>query len=595
MTLSAMLSSPWITLLGLTLLHSLWQGTLIALALAMALRLGRQQSAQQRYGWCLTAMLLWIAAAGLTLLALSGDSASAGSATLSRMNPGGVTGLIAGQLTGRLDPARLLPFFVLFWLAGVTLMSLRTAAGLYGVLRLQRDGLQPLPAGWPEQIGHWLREWGVERPVPVRLSRRIQVPLVAGFFRQTLLLPLSFFTSLPPDQVKAILAHEVAHYLRRDGLVNLLQTLMETLFFFHPALWWISSRMRREREFCCDDFAIAQCGRPLHLARALLELQNQGAVAAAPAPLPSAAGELKTRIERLYTMKEKAMDVREKMLALVVLIGLGMVLVPLQGLSKALTPAEEKKKKIEVRVESVDGEEKTVTVTSSDTTGEDLDKLITIAGDKGHRHVIKMKDGKVVSATRDGQAISLDSLKDEMIVRELKEWREEDAPRVFTIETSGEDSTRKQIRVKVRKAADDAMVWTDGGDEAKAIILESSDGDSLHKIIRVKVEDAIDSTGRHENRMRKHVMVVHEKDRDKIYAKHAGSLGKEIRAELLRDGIIKDGKAVEFKLMEKELLINGVKQSADACKKYQKMVSKRMGLDGDEKMEVKLNLQEEKE
>jgi len=376
--------------------------------------------------------------------------------------------------------------------------------------------------------------------------------------------------------------------------VNLLQTLMETLFFYHPALWWISARMRAEREFCCDDFAIEQCGCPIHLARALLELQNLGVRPAAPTPLPSAAGELKTRIERLYTMKENAMDLREKMVAMVVLIGLGLVLVPLQGISKAITLSDDHKKKtekIEVRVEKSGDDEKVVTVTAADSCVDQLDKLILIDTGKGHRHIIQMKDGKAVSVTRDGKEITLDSLKNEMIVQELESWKGDDQPKVFTIETSG-DSTHKQVNVRVKKGERNVALWTVQEDEGKTIHLESGTGDSLHRIIHLKVVDESDSTGEHTKAVKKRVTMIGRPETSGQHTTKHDRISEKIRKELLNDGIIKGGGAVEFKLTDKELVVNGIKQSDAAHKKYLKILSKRMGLEDDDRMEVKLNFKE---
>jgi len=596
--MATILSHPWVTGLGLTLLHSLWQGGLIALALAVALRSGRTQTARWRYGWTVAAMFFWIAAAGVTLIAVAGGTAPAGKA-LPAAAGGGAAALFLNGLPARaLFPALVPPVFVLFWLAGVAFMSLRTAAGLYGVLQLKRRGLEPLPAEWRERLGTWFREWGVQRAVIVRLSARVQTPVVAGFCRQVLLLPLAFFTTLPADQVKAILAHELAHFLRRDGLINLLQTLMETLFFFHPALWWISARMRVEREYCCDDYALEKCGRPIHLARALVELQSLGSRAAAPAPLLSATGALQTRIERLFTVKETTMDLREKLLALVILIGLGLVLVPLQGISKSLIPADDPKKKIEkieVRVEKEGGDEKLVTVTTSDTSSDELDKMIQIDGEKGHRHVIKIKDGKPVSITRDGKEIPVDSLKKEMILHHLEDWEDDETPGVYTIETSGGDSTRKEIKLRIRKEGKEHGVWSTTAAEDKIVTVESSDDDSLHKVIRVKVVDASDSTGRHKDKdaTHKRLVVVREPEHANKHLEEHDNLGGKIREELLKDGIIKSGSAVELRLTDKDFVVNGVKQPEAVRDKYKKLLGKRLGLAGKDKVEVKLNLQEQ--
>ena len=101
----------------------------------------------------------------------------------------------------------------------------------------------------------------------------IDVPLVVGCLRPSVVLPIAAIAQLDAAQVEAILAHELAHVRRHDYLVNLMQTLAETLLFYHPAVWWLSARIRDEREHCCDDVAVAVCGDPVGYAAALTELE----------------------------------------------------------------------------------------------------------------------------------------------------------------------------------------------------------------------------------------------------------------------------------------------------------------------------------
>ena len=95
-----------------------------------------------------------------------------------------------------------------------------------------------------------------------------------GWLRPVILFPASALTGLSAEQLEALLAHELAHIRRYDYLVNLLQTTVETLFFYHPAVWWVSAQVRQEREHCCDDLAVAACGDVLTYARALTALEQ---------------------------------------------------------------------------------------------------------------------------------------------------------------------------------------------------------------------------------------------------------------------------------------------------------------------------------
>src|SRR5690606_23808768 len=114
----------------------------------------------------------------------------------------------------------------------------------------------------------------ITRAVTLLQSSAVSVPTVMGWLKPTVLLPVGALTGLTPLQIEAILAHELAHVRRHDYLVNLLQTLVETLLFYHPAVWWISRRIRIEREHCCDDLAVSLCGDPVMYARALADLEG---------------------------------------------------------------------------------------------------------------------------------------------------------------------------------------------------------------------------------------------------------------------------------------------------------------------------------
>ena len=105
-------------------------------------------------------------------------------------------------------------------------------------------------------------------------SALVDVPVVIGWLRPVILLPVAALAGLTPAQVEAILAHELAHIRRHDSCVNVLQTIAETLLFYHPAVWWVSHRIRAEREHCCDDIAVAVCGDPVAYAQALAELES---------------------------------------------------------------------------------------------------------------------------------------------------------------------------------------------------------------------------------------------------------------------------------------------------------------------------------
>ena len=162
---------------------------------------------------------------------------------------------------------------------------------------------------------------GLHRPLQLLESLRLQTPVVIGHFKPVLLLPAGLAAGLPVDEVEALLAHELAHVMRRDYLVNVLQNLVEILYFFHPGVRWLSACVRQEREHCCDDFAVALCGDAQHYARALARLQ--AGEMAYPEPALAAVGrpqKLLRRIVRLLGRPRLAHDFREGFVSALLLI-----------------------------------------------------------------------------------------------------------------------------------------------------------------------------------------------------------------------------------------------------------------------------------
>lgn len=265
------------TALGICLLHSLWQGALIALALALVLAAIGPGRPEARYLAATVALGAWALAPVLTVLTLRAPSTASGSGA---------------------PPAGLPEALVVAWIAGASLMVLRLLVQSLSLRRLLARAT-PLEERWQERAAQLARSLGLQRAVRVLRSTEIDVPLAAGLLRPVILLPLSALSALPVAQLEAILLHELAHVRRLDYLVNLLQLAVEALLFHHPATHWISRQIRVEREYCCDDEVVRRSGDPLAYARALERLEGLRH----PTTLALAANEgaLMLRIRRLLT------------------------------------------------------------------------------------------------------------------------------------------------------------------------------------------------------------------------------------------------------------------------------------------------------
>jgi len=275
-----------------TLIHFCWQAAAIAgLYRLLSLVLDRRSS-NTRYIAALSAMLLMLGSAVSTFAwevrpnppspvaanfaaapadARIGFTISPAVTPVSDAVPSGASG---PSLAGLLTP-RFLLWIDGFWLVGVVVLSCRSLGGWWLIRRLRTTAVIEAPAAAAAGFRRIANALGVRRPVLLRVSSAIAGPVTVGALRAMVLLPLSAVTLLGPEELEVVLAHELAHVRRADFLWNLVQTLVETLFFFHPAVWWLGGRIRHERELCCDDLALAVCPDPLIYARALFQLEEQ--------------------------------------------------------------------------------------------------------------------------------------------------------------------------------------------------------------------------------------------------------------------------------------------------------------------------------
>jgi beta-lactamase regulating signal transducer with metallopeptidase domain len=293
----SLVGSSFLSLVGGVLLQSVAQGALVALLLACVLRLLRRQSANARYVAACGALLLMLALPVWTLARSASHPASGEAALGAQRAPvaGSSRALVfedlalpvpatASQVLASLRALaeRVTPWLVLGWLAGVLTLSLRFCGGWLLVRRLERIGTRMVPSGWSEVVSRMAVAAGIRRKIRTMESALVHIPLVIGWFRPLILLPSAALTGLTPQQLEAILAHELAHIRRHDYWMNLVQAAAEILLFYHPAVWWVSNRIRVEREHCCDDMGVAVCGDPLTYARALLVMEELRSVSRPP-------------------------------------------------------------------------------------------------------------------------------------------------------------------------------------------------------------------------------------------------------------------------------------------------------------------------
>lgn len=269
--------------LGWMLVHFLWQGALLAGVLALLLWSTRGQSPRLRYGLaCLMLVLMGVAPVATwyelgrprvaaRILFTPPAEAVPGSRSAS---PADLSPPAGGPAV--LDRAWewALPLGVGLWLLGVATMSLRLASG-WAWLQWLRRRPDTVPASDDIQLRllRLCQRMRLASNIRILLCEKVPGPTVMGWLRPVILLPPAALLGMPPDQLELVLAHELAHILRHDFAINLLQSCVEVLLFYHPAVWWVSAKIRQERELCCDDLAVRVTGDALDYAAALTRLE----------------------------------------------------------------------------------------------------------------------------------------------------------------------------------------------------------------------------------------------------------------------------------------------------------------------------------
>jgi beta-lactamase regulating signal transducer with metallopeptidase domain len=321
------LQQPAAQAVGWALLQFVWQGAAVGALTALALLALRRSASDVRYVVASIGLALMLtlpivtgvqkyqtlrstitsAGAGAVVFH-DGELAASGSRfKFDRLELVGAAAPAAPSTSGFIKPpalefAAIMRAFLVLWIVGVTVLTLRLLTGWLWVQRLRTRGVTAPDEALRRMASRLAHQLHVGRAVTLLESRMVDVPTVIGFLKPVVLLPAAALAGLSSQQIEAILAHELAHIRRHDYVVNLLQTLVETVLFYHPAVWWLSRRIRIERENCCDDLAVSLCGDPVAYATALADLEalrSSGPTPERHIALAATGGSLLERVRRL--------------------------------------------------------------------------------------------------------------------------------------------------------------------------------------------------------------------------------------------------------------------------------------------------------
>ena len=329
-------------LLGWTILHSIWQITLIALVLRLLLFWTAKQDATIRYALSISALFVVTFWSGHTFIGAFNDIQATESSTTSILLENTNDPIIVaiertvspisyikelGKETAQLL-APIMPFLAIFWFIGVLFFASRILVGFFRLHHFSNNGTQLLPRSWDTRLLTLQQLAGIYRPIKVRLSHLVESPITYQFFRPIILLPISLFTHLSDEQIEVLLLHELAHIKRQDYLVNLLQSCIEVLFFYHPLIWWMSKQVRLEREHCCDDRVMNLRHNPMLYAQTLTQIQGQHYSFKTKLAMSATGntGDFSKRIYRLFQQKEPYATLRNSAAALLLLLFSGAMM-----------------------------------------------------------------------------------------------------------------------------------------------------------------------------------------------------------------------------------------------------------------------------
>ncbi len=277
--------SPAITeALGWTIIHALWQGALVLIGLLILLSLLNKYSAQVRYFISFTALVIMLGWSVSTFInaysyanqkqILRAELVNNPSYFKNHSNTVEETSYISKSIDFRFVKVRAwfqrnFPIFLTIWLIGIGLFTVRLLGGLAYNRRLRTMQLLPFEEKWMDKLKEFTSILKISKEVKAYKSPHTYTPLTLGFIKPIILFPVKAFSGLSEKEIEAIIAHELAHIVRNDYFFNIIQSVIEILFFYHPAVWSISKHIRTEREHACDDIAINITGDQVTYAKAL--------------------------------------------------------------------------------------------------------------------------------------------------------------------------------------------------------------------------------------------------------------------------------------------------------------------------------------
>jgi bla regulator protein blaR1 len=600
---------------GWTLLHSLWQGGIISVFLYLLLYLFRRKNANVKTLISVAALVLFLAVSVTTYIIVSNSNQTqyiyltesinnmhadiAEAAGIGHDAQKSIGTIVSSYYSGAKQFLNAnVEYVFTLWLLGLSFFVIRFLGGLLLMTRTRNNARIIEESKWNEYIDILCERINLKKKVAFGESGSVSVPVAMGFFKPVILFPFEILSGLPQEQVEAIIAHEIAHIKRYDIFINLFQSAAEIIFFFNPFVWWISGKIRLEREYCCDDIAVSQCGDELIYAKALANLESliESNMPLFAVPLFKNHNQLLRRINRMLQQDKNRNNIKEKFTAAILFIGLLVSVVVFKN-ANAQSVTTEKNASI-INIPSVpfleaDTPEYPGWGIDSTKAKKGINQLNFDENENGveKRYRVTLKNGKITSLSVDGEVIPKEDYGkyEPRINKKIKEH--EAAMKQHGIEMKQHEADMKQHDIDMKKH-EQMMKKQQIELEKEAKIREKEmqkhEADmKKHEIEMLKHQEDMqkhdldmkkheEDMKKHELDMKKHAedMKVHEAE----MKKHEAFMN-DIHQMLIAENVIgaKD-KNPSINLTSSKLIVNGKEVSSavlDKAKKiYQKVFNK---------------------
>ena len=539
-----------------TLVHSIWQGLLLALLTGIVLAATRTTRPALRYRLLSGLLVLFLATTGYTFIREWKSIPEPDKIVIvNHLRP--ITGFpqsSAGIVAVDHLPQQLGLFvnanawvIISIWLCILAYRLLRISYSLIytGYIRNQRS--TPLPAAWQNRLTELCHRLQVDKPIKLLESQIIKMPAVFGHWKPVIFIPAGILTQLPPDQLEAILAHELAHIRRSDFLMNLLQNIVESLFFFNPAILWLSARIRQEREHCCDDLAIAGTGDKKGLVHALVSFKQFAAAQASGLTVgfPGDRDSFLHRIARIVQNKNRTINPMEGVFLALSLVAIGTLSLafmrhdhqekgqPRQAPVRAIAPQTQTPQTVAPHTATMHIATPRTPIDTLPKTGKDT---LIVNYDHQRYHIV-IANEKIIAMTINGRQIPPDDIPNhhdviDHIVASLHQQEAEID--LLRIEQAELEYKNKQLESQAQKLADDQ--------------------DRLKKE-RIDQNEALEQM---------------LKDKEKLQKEEAKvATTMEMAALIVQEHLVNSKKELKsFTLNTDVFIINGIKQPADVHQRY---------------------------